>query len=65
MWNLLVCPRGSQILQVREMEVGLIGHSKLTIGVWSHRVRDRQRLPLSVDVIGQVIYQLGLTYDMS
>lgn len=64
-WNLLVCPRGSQILQVRVMEVGLIGHSKLAIGVWSHRGRDRQRLPLSVDDIGQVIYQLGLTYDMS
>lgn len=63
-WNLLVCPRGSQILQVREMEV-LIGHSKLAIGVWSHRGRDRQRLLLSVDDIGQVIYQLGLTYDMS
>lgn len=47
------------------MEVGLIGHSKLAIGVWSHRGRDRQRLLLSVDDIGQVIYQLGLTYDMS
>lgn len=64
-WNLLVCPRGSQILQVGVMEVWLIGHSKLAIGVWSHRGRDRQRLPLSIDDIGQVIYQLGLTYDMS